>query len=768
MIDKIIHVKNVGRFKYCCPKGDVGSFKKLTLLLAENGRGKTTLCSILRSLRDGKPELILARKTIGADDPISIQVRLNGKTASFINGNWTERHHNVSIFDSQFVHDNIYAGDYIDSEQKQNLYRVIVGAQGADVARKIDKLDERIRKANSKLRVQKEIVSSYIPKGVELEDYLHWPPADNVEDQIKKLNAEILAKERIISKEREIKEKKTFTSICLPELPKDFFEILNKTLENILDDAESQVKKQIGKQNMGRQGETWLAQGVEYIVDDACPFCGNKIRGNMLITAYRSHFNAKYSELKKEVNQFDQKIKGTIETTLNTFKLMIVNNNALEEFWKQFLDINIPVISVEQISEKISFIQKEAIDLVKSKQETPLEAVSPSTEFVEELKKMEEVQTAIDQYNETIYKYNTSINVLKGEVQSEGDNSTVKTLRAKTDQLTVNKKRFDPAVSSACDLYLRIAKIKSRLENKKNQTKEQLDKYCEQTIEVYEKSINKYLDKFNAEFRIVNTSYDYRGGTPRSLFQIQINNRAIDIGDSRTPLGTPCFKTALSAGDRNALALAFFLAYLEKDVDLNNKIVVFDDPFTSLDRFRRTCTQQLIQHFINMTKQVIVFSHDADFLQLMWESYQGHDKKALRLFRAGESTVINECDIEAETKSTYYQNYKTLLKYKSEGIGTPLSVAQAMRPFLEGLLRVRFPGHFLPTYWLGEFIQAIRKADSESGLQLVKDDLQEIEAVNDYSKKYHHDQNPHYASEIIDAEELLGYVKRTLRFVGQC
>ena len=44
------------------------------------------------------------------------------------------------------------------------------------------------------------------------------------------------------------------------------------------------------------------------------------------------------------------------------------------------------------------------------------------------------------------------------------------------------------------------------------------------------------------------------------------------------------------------------------------------------------------------------------------------------------------------------------------------------------MLRSRFPGHFEPNEWLGDFIAKIRAADVNSGLQLAKPDLAELEA----------------------------------------
>lgn len=71
MIEKFISIKNIGRFRDCSPRGDV-AFRRLTLLFAENGRGKTTLCAIFRSLMTGRHEFISERKTLGASPKTSI------------------------------------------------------------------------------------------------------------------------------------------------------------------------------------------------------------------------------------------------------------------------------------------------------------------------------------------------------------------------------------------------------------------------------------------------------------------------------------------------------------------------------------------------------------------------------------------------------------------------------------------------------------------------------------------------------------------------
>jgi wobble nucleotide-excising tRNase len=66
-LTKIISIKSVGRFLNCTASGDV-TFRRFTLVFAENGRGKTTLCAILRSLQSNDNSYITGRRTLGRPD----------------------------------------------------------------------------------------------------------------------------------------------------------------------------------------------------------------------------------------------------------------------------------------------------------------------------------------------------------------------------------------------------------------------------------------------------------------------------------------------------------------------------------------------------------------------------------------------------------------------------------------------------------------------------------------------------------------------------
>ena len=765
MIEKFISIKNIGRFRDCSPRGDV-AFRRLTLLFAENGRGKTTLCAIFRSLMTGRHEFISERKTLGANGPASVQIRLDGNTVSFSNGAWNTTYSDIAIFDSVFIHDNVYAGDYVDHDHKKNLYRVIVGTQGVQLAKQIEDLDGKIRKANTEINTKKNAVSRTVPYGVKIDAYLAWQPVADVDNKIQQKSAEISSRQRALDKAAEIQSKNLLAKITLPAFPSDFLTILAKQLTDITADAETHVRQQIADHQMGVSGETWLSQGLGYIANDQCPFCGQDISVNDLIAAYRSHFNATYKALKKEVAQLSQQVTDAIgDLSLNAVQQDISGNLALAEFWKQFTELDLPDLQIDETRKKYATLHKLASALAQKKQQTPTEAVSPNDEFRSALESVNALQKLVDTYNSAVDACNARISELKASVQDGGSINTLKTELA---ELEAKKKRFDQDVLQSCKAYQDSLSVKIVLEQQKEAVKEQLDRYCESILQIYEQAINTYLDQFNAGFRITNSRHLYTGGTPSSHYQIEINNTAIDLGDSRTHSGTPCFKTALSSGDRSALALAFFLAALMQDPQVANKIVVLDDPFTSLDRFRRTCTQQLIRKVASIARQVVVLSHDPNFLKLIWDGYPPADVKVLQLYRNGDNTMIGECDIEAETQSTYIKNYSTLLNFYRDRAGTPMDVARSIRPFLEGMLRAHFPGHFQPNEWLGAFIDKIKSAGNTDGLQHAQADISEIEAINDYAKKYHHDQNPNADSEPLSPDELHGFVKRTLRLVGGC
>ena len=275
------------------------------------------------------------------------------------------------------------------------------------------------------------------------------------------------------------------------------------------------------------------------------------------------------------------------------------------------------------------------------------------------------------------------------------------------------------------------------------------------------------MGDFQAGFNITGASHDYRGGVPSSNYQIVINNTPVDLGDSDTPLHEPSFRNTLSAGDRSTLALAFFLAQLAFDPDKARKIVVFDDPFNSQDGFRKNCTIQKIKKCGQECAQVIVLSHDPYFLKRVWDRlYTPADRKCLEMARIGkQNTTICEWDVEKATQDHYKADRNALANYDVTNEGQPRDVVQKIRPVLETFCKNLGGGTLAESDTLGSIIEKIRNVGAGHQLFQLCDDLEEL---NEYTKRYHHGENPQAAIEPINDTELQGYVRLALEMVGGC
>ena len=68
MINNIQLLRNIGLFDSVSTGANI-ALARLTLAYAENGRGKTTLGAILRSLKTGDPLAIAERRRLSAQHP---------------------------------------------------------------------------------------------------------------------------------------------------------------------------------------------------------------------------------------------------------------------------------------------------------------------------------------------------------------------------------------------------------------------------------------------------------------------------------------------------------------------------------------------------------------------------------------------------------------------------------------------------------------------------------------------------------------------------
>jgi wobble nucleotide-excising tRNase len=307
--------------------------------------------------------------------------------------------------------------------------------------------------------------------------------------------------------------------------------------------------------------------------------------------------------------------------------------------------------------------------------------------------------------------------------------------------------------------------VKDTLDERKAEVRAKLQQHTDKTIKPYENRINELLDSFNAGFKIAETKPAFPGGVASSTYQLVINNTGIDLGDGATPLDKPSFKNTLSGGDRSTLALAFFLAHLERDPERGRRIIVFDDPFTSQDSFRRRQTVNEIRKAAAESAQTIVLSHDATFLRQVYGKCPASECASLRLVdHRVQGVKIMACDLDAACRGRMASEMDDLQAFLATGAGKDRDIIKKMRIVLETHCRSAFAGSFDPDDRLGGMVEKIKKAgDQHPAWSLVT----ELAEINEYSRDHHHGGDPtDGAADIINVQELAGFVKRTLRIVN--
>lgn len=109
MLERLGEIQGIGLLHQA--NGKPYTCHKATLIYADNGRGKSTLATILRSVATGDPSLITARKTVDGTLPTKVVLQFgSGHKVTFDGGSWSEARPEVLVFDADFIERNVHSG----------------------------------------------------------------------------------------------------------------------------------------------------------------------------------------------------------------------------------------------------------------------------------------------------------------------------------------------------------------------------------------------------------------------------------------------------------------------------------------------------------------------------------------------------------------------------------------------------------------------------------------------------------------------------------
>jgi wobble nucleotide-excising tRNase len=757
--ERIALLRNIGQFD-SVNAGAQLPLTKLSLIYAENGRGKTTIAAILRSLSTGEPALIDERKRLGAANPPHVVLTFAGAPLVFQNGGWTAALPRIAVFDDAFVAANVCSGITIETAHRQNLHELILGAQGVTLNATLQGHVARIEEHNRDLRTKGDAIPA-AARGTLTVDAFCVLAADAA------IDAKIQTAERNLAAARAadaIRQRPVFLPLALPS-----FDVtaLNALLARHLPDLEAAAAARVRDhlRRIGRGGEAWVSDGMNRVAGasegnahETCPFCAQDLAASPLIQHYQAYFSEDYSSLKNAITEAGQGVNtthgGDMPAAFERAVRVAVENR---EFWRAFTDVPDVDVDTAAIARVWAAARDAVLTVLRAKAAAPLEQMALSPEAIAAIDAYNVRRTEISDLSAALQACNAAIAIVKEQAAA----ANVATLTADLAKLAAIKSRHEEPTATLCADYLAEKAAKAATEALRVQARAALDHYRQQIFPTYEAAINEYLRRFNAGFRLGSvTSVNNRGGSSAS-YNVLINNVAVALtGD-----GGPSFKNTLSAGDRNTLALAFFFASLDQDPQLPQKIVVIDDPMTSLDEHRSLTTVQEMQRLYGRVSQMIVLSHSKPFLCAIWEGADKVTRSAMRIIRDGAGSTLAVWDVRQDSITEHDRRHEQVREYIRAGNpATERAVAAALRPILEAFMRVAYPSSFPPGTLLGPFLGICQQRLGSPDEILNQADMTELRALLDYANRFHHDTNPAWETAAINDQELVDFARRTLEF----
>lgn len=758
MLRKIVSIKNVGRFVNSAASGNP-DLSRYTLIAGGNGFGKTTICAVLRSLKTGEAGHLFGRKTLGVEAPVGIELLMAGGMSRFNGEAWNATFPGLAIFDGVFVAENVHSGEVVDIDHRRNLYRVIIGEEGVRLAETESRLAAASREKTREITAAARAIQPHLQQGMTLDRFVDLAADPDIDSRIAEQERDLEA----VRQARQINDRATLVELDFPELPEGFLDTLGRTLEDVAADAEARIADHLAGHEMTDRGGNWISEGLPH-AEESCPFCGQAIGDLPLIAAYRSVFSEGYADLRAAITAMAERIEERFgDGAVGALSTSREQNAGSADFWARYCAIEELALSLpDGIEDAMRNLGRAARALLARKAAAPLDPIEPDEAYRTALA----AWAAARRRSGTTAQAVREANVLIAAKKQETGAADLSTAEAELVLRRAIRTRHTEPVSGLCSDYVRLKGEKDEIDRHKEDARTELNQHTAGVMQPYERRINHYLEAFNAGFSIAETTHGYPGGAAASSYQLVINNTAVNLGDGRTPPDRPSFKNTLSAGDRTTLALAFFLAHLEQDADIGNKIVVFDDPFSSQDAFRRRQTVNEITKIARQCAQVIVLSHDATFLKQVWDKAPAAERVALTLadHRAQGSKIV-PIDLERACQGRTAADIDDLQVFMSTGTGNRVDLIRKMRGVLETHCWTTYPASFQAGHdWLGEIVRKIREGGEEHRARALYDELSEI---NDYTSQYYHgevvaDGTP----DDIDPTELTGYVRRTLRIVN--
>ena len=759
MIRQIKYIQNVGRFEQVRAPADL-TLDALTLLYSENGRGKTTLCAILRSLSSGDSSPILERVRLSATSEAKVVIDVDGTDAAFDGTAWSKGGPDLVVFDEHFVDANVHSGLSIEPGHRQNLHVLVIGEEGVRYQKRVEELGAEITTLQATVREKQNAITPEIRGGLTVDSFCDLQPVDDIDAKV----ADATKSVAVLRDAKTVQDTPLFASFVLPKLRADEIRVvLAATLPEIEQSAVAAVSAHVA--SLGENAEPWVSEGVEHQGDsNECPFCGQSTADVDLIAHYRGYFSEEYRRHKERiVNASAWLTQHMSGDGLAKVQRNLLSATERHTFWAKYVELPELELDVDQAIASLKSARDALLEALKTKAGSPLEPVVLSDEVDAAIAHYDGVAENIRVASEAMLGLNEAVSTAKEKAQ----HGSLPTAEAQLTRLKATQKRHEDDTAALCTAYADAKKAKAEREKEKEEARTALREHRDKVFGNYQAAINNYLVTFNADFLIEKLAPMDARGVPSSSYEFVVNKTAVATTPTDEP--KPSFATVLSTGDRNTLALAFFFASLEARDSLDDVIVAIDDPASSLDDGRAFATVQEVRGLVGKAKQVIVLAHSSPILCQLWD---GADKDATATIEirnmqgVPDASTLESWDAESAAVTEYDRLHKQVRDYAETSTGQARDVAVALRFVLEGYLRVAFVDACPPGTLLGPFLTRAKQAEKDGSPILAAEHVEELDKLREYVNQFHHKTSKNWQENLsnINEKALQGYARRVIRF----
>jgi len=624
-IKRISRLRNCGIFRDFAWPDSLPEFGKFNLIYGWNGTGKTTISNLLRDLE--------LRRV-----PATGEVALRINEQDVRGEEFPETNFSIKVFNRPFVNENIFSTSGADIPPI-----FVIGEESIEKQKEVERLkaqrtaalsnlaSARTRKQDAeraldrfcidRAKLIKETLRSSGPNPYNEYNKSHFRErAERMADDgdaavylLTDVDRDHLRAQHQSTPKSKVPEI-TYRLPTLQQLANSVSELLKTTVVSAAIKALKDDPKLAG----------WVHEGLELHKtrqSEICLFCEQLLPADRLATL-EAHFSAEYE---KFLDNLDKQNKDLENAAKAAAELPLPHRAELyEDMASEYDEVSQKLrAALESIREFLdSLVSKLADKRARPFDPLPFDISVPAVD-----------ENAIERLNEVIRKHNQACDEFETRVSNARDQLALDMIAREMEEFV----GLENAVQQADTVVREWAQEVQRLTAEIERLEREIIEHRRPAEELNE-DLCKYLGHCELKLVVKDTGYSImRNGKPAEM---------------------------LSEGEMTAIALLYFLKSLEdRDFDLQNGVVVLDDPVSSLDQNSLFGAFGYIRARTQNAAQVIILTHNFLFFQLVREWFRnlrGPDKRERRVF-------MLECVIDGVTRSAKLQAIdKLLMDFDSE------------------------------------------------------------------------------------------------------